>query len=80
MKKLTRKQKRILVAQLIRISVDSLFYIGIFTLWGSIGAIEVGRVDYHQFIVQCIIGIALCVFSKYARGILFESKDEEDYV
>ena len=75
MKKLTRKQKRYLIARAIRTTVNGLFVFGIFTLWGSLGALEVERINYVQFMVMCVLGISLMVFSRYAHYKIYE----EDY-
>ena len=72
MKKLTSKQRKALVALLIRISIDLIGYIGFFSLWGSVGALEVQRIGYQQFIVQCIIGITMMAFSRYSRYKIYE--------
>lgn len=67
MTKMTNKQKRFVVAKLIYISVNSLFFIGLLSLYGSLGALEVERIGYQQFIVQCMISLGMIVFSRYAR-------------
>lgn len=78
MKKLTRKQKRILIANAIRATVNGLSVMGVFTLWGSLGALEVERIGYVEFIFMCIIGIAMIVFSRYAHYKIYE-EDYESY-
>lgn len=78
MKKLTKRQKRIAVANLIYYSVRGMFYFGWFALYGSVGALEVGRIEFHQFIVQCILSIALVIFSDYAYYKIYLEEDDKD--
>ena len=73
--RMSRRQRRILIAKLIQFSVNGLMFLGAFTIYGSLGALEVERIGFIQFIVQCIVGIALMVFSRYAHYKIYE----EDY-
>lgn len=71
----SRRKKRILIARAIKFAVNSILFTGLFILLGSIGAIEVGRIEFHQFIVQCIIGLALIVFYRYTRYRIYEEEE-----
>ena len=73
---MSKRQKRVLIARTIKMAVNSPLVIGAFVLYGSLGAVEVGRIEFHQFIVQCLIGLGLIIFSRYAHSRIYE----EDYL
>ena len=79
MKKLTKRQKRILIADAIRATVYGMFFFGAFTPIGSLGALEVGRISFVQFIVQCVLGFALAVFARYAHFKIYEEEREDEF-
>ena len=72
MKKANRRQKRIFIAQLIWLTVNSLPYISLLALVGSFGAYEVDRIGFYQFIVQVILCGALFLFSIHAHYKIYE--------
>lgn len=66
MTKKTRKQIRYLIADLIHFAVVAAFPYGLFAILGSLGALELGNIDYLQFLWQCVIGIACMTLSLYS--------------
>ena len=76
--KMSKRQKRILIAKAIKQSINAMTFFGVFTLYGSLGALEVERIGFQQFIVQCIIGLAIVLFSRYAHYKIYE--EEVEYV
>ena len=74
--RMSKRQKRILIAWLIKLAINGTTFLGGLTIYGSLGALEVERIGFAQFIVQCVIGLALIVFSRYVHDKVYE----EEYV
>lgn len=70
--KLSKRQKRILIAKLIRNTVNGMFFTGLFLLLGTLGALEVGRIDFVQFFVQSGLCLSLSAFALHAHYKIYE--------
>lgn len=79
MKKMTRKQKRALIADAIEISVYGLFLAGFFALLGSLGALEIDRIGFIQFIIQSVLGLIMMLFSAYAYYKIYMEDNDNGY-
>jgi hypothetical protein len=76
---MTKREKRILIAKAIKFAVNSLFFLGIFFLIGSLGALETERIEIVQFGVQCAIGLILMFLSIYAHYKIYEEDTDYGY-
>ena len=72
MKKLSKRQKRLLIAELIWYTVKSLPYVSIFAILGSFGAYEIERIGFYQFIIQIVLSVGLLLFALHAHYKIYE--------
>ena len=70
--KISKRDKRILIAKAIRFTVNSMFFMGILFLVGTLGALEVGAITFVQFFVQSGLCLALSAFAMYAHYKIYE--------